>query len=187
MYGKVSYQESYDGKEVISMKLIKPEGKYYDSYIEAMNELKDNNVTTHNIDDSPKEVLFKKLEDSKKGINLPEGWVPCSTYWLVDNDEFIGQLAIRHRLTENLRNYAGHIGYVIRYSKWNKGYGTLMLKLGLKKAKELGIDKVLITCNDDNYGSARVIEKNGGILEDKVKNVIDGKEVISRRYWIELK
>ena len=61
-----------------------------------------------------------------------------------------------------------------------------MLKLGLEKAKQLGLDKVLITCDDDNYGSIGVIENNGGILENKVRNVINNKEVITRRYWIKL-
>lgn len=67
------------------------------------------------------------------------------------------------------------------------GAGTLMLKLALKYAEnELGLEKVLITCDDDNLGSARVIEKNGGVLQDRIQNVIDGKDVIMRRYWIEI-
>ena len=83
-------------------------------------------------------------------------------------------------------NYGGHIGYFIRYSKWNKGYGSKMLSMTLERAKKLGLKKVLITCNDDNFASIKVIEKNGGILENKVTNNINGKELLTRRYWIEL-
>ena len=63
-----------------------------------------------------------------------------------------------------------------------------MLSLALKYAEEeLGLNKVLLTCNDDNIGSYRVIEKNGGVLQDKIKNHINGKEQLSRRYWITIK
>ena len=78
--------------------------------------------------------------------------------------------------------YAGHIGYGVRCSEWNKGYGTLMLKLALEKAKEMGLSKVLLTCDDDNPASAKVMEKNGAVLQDKIENIIDGKKIITRRY-----
>ena len=74
------------------------------------------------------------------------------------------------------------MGYGIRFSEWNKGYGTLMLSLALEKAKNLGIAAVLITCDDDNYASAKVMENNGLALQDKVPNVVDGKAIITRRY-----
>ena len=77
----------------------------------------------------------------------------------------------------------GHIGYGVRFSEWNKGYGTLMLSLALKKAKELKLERVLITCNDDNYASAKVMEKNGFTLADKVNVEEDGIMYLTRRYW----
>lgn len=89
---------------------------------------------------------------------------------------------MRHRLTEALRRYAGHIGYGVRASEQGKGYGTLMLKLALERARELGIKQVLITCDDDNMASARVIEKNGLALQDRIVNEVDGKQVVTRRY-----
>ena len=67
-----------------------------------------------------------------------------------------------------------------------EGYGTLMLSQALPYAKALGIARCLITCDDDNPGSARVMEKNGFTLGDKVPNVIDGQAIITRRYWKEL-
>ncbi len=84
--------------------------------------------------------------------------------------------------------FGGNIGYGINPKYWKQGYGTKMLELGLEKAKDLiKEDKVLITCDDDNIGSSKVIENNSGILENKVKNIIDGEEIFTRRYWINLK
>ena len=93
---------------------------------------------------------------------------------------------IRHYLNENLRQGGGHIGYGIRFSEWKKGYGTLMLRLALEKAKNIGITTALITCDDDNYGSAKVMENNGFVLQDKVPNVVNGKAITTRRYTKEL-
>lgn len=105
----------------------------------------------------------------------------------MDGDKFIGEVSIRHELTDALLRYGGNIGYGIRYSEWNKGIGTTMLSMALKYAKErLGLNRVLITCDDDNIGSARVIEKNRGILQDKIPNTIDGRDIITRRYWIDI-
>ena len=77
----------------------------------------------------------------------------------------------------------GWVGYAVRLGEWNKGYGTLMLAFALPYAKELGITRCLITCDDDNPGSARVMEKNGFVLGDRIPNTIDGQEIITRRYW----
>jgi len=169
------------------MELVKPSEKYYQSYIEAKEEYKQNNVDTYDFYEVPKDELFKKMEDYRTGNNLPEGYVKATYFWLVDNDEFIGEISIRHSLTDSLLRFGGNIGYGIRYSHWNKGIGTIMLSRALVYAKDvLGLNKVLITCNDNNCGSARVIEKNGGILQDKIINTIDGVDRLSRRYWIEL-
>ncbi|MGN1405499.1 MAG: GNAT family N-acetyltransferase, partial [Erysipelotrichaceae bacterium] len=113
-----------------------------------------------------------------------ENRVGAHFYWLVDDerDYFIGEVSIRHRLNESLERYGGHIGYGIRCSEWNKGYGTLLLKYALEKAFELGLDSILITCDDDNIGSYRVMEKNGFKLRDKVENNINGKAILTRRY-----
>ena len=90
---------------------------------------------------------------------------------------------IRHRLNDALARRGGHIGYGVRYSEWNRGYGTQMLTLALEKAKEMRISPVLITCNDDNLASARVMEKNGFVLRDKIIVTNDGKDFLTRRYW----
>ena len=70
---------------------------------------------------------------------------------------------------------------------WKKGYGSKLLSLGIEKAKELGIkDRILVTCDDDNIGSSKVIENNGGILENKVENEDGDETFLTRRYWINI-
>jgi len=167
------------------MELITPSRKYYNSYVDAINEYRNHGVDTYAFMDTEKYDIFEKFENARIGRNLPDNYVAATYFWLVDEDEFIGEISIRHSLTDSLMRFGGNIGYGVRYSKWNNGYGTMMLSMALKYAKEvLGLDKVLITCNDNNFGSARVIEKNGGLLQDKIVNVIGGVERLTRRYWI---
>ncbi len=125
---------------------------------------------------------MKKLTDESEGKNLTDGRVRQSTYWLVDNNEIIGRVAIRHTLTEHLLREGGHIGYDIRPSKRKMGYGKKILSLAILKAKALGIDKILVTCSESNIGSKKIIEANGGILENRV-DVGNGRTA-KLRYWI---
>lgn len=95
------------------------------------------------------------------------GWVPCTTLWYVERSEYLGRLAIRHRLTPWLLERGGHIGYDVRPGARNCGHATNMLADSLPIAKGLGIGDVLVTCDVDNVASRRVIEKNAGRLEDE--------------------
>jgi predicted acetyltransferase len=85
---------------------------------------------------------------------------------------------------EFLRTIGGHIGYGIRPSERNKGYATLLLQEALKKCRELQIEQVLITCDEDNIGSAKVIMNNGGLEEDIF---ITEEGLMKRRFWITVK
>ncbi len=172
------------------MELVRPSTKYKESFIEGIKEFQTDTEKTrfrhvHNINISEVEKDFEayleKLEKQALGIDLPSGYVPATTLWLVDDGEYIGSANIRHILNENLLKMGGNIGYGIKPSKRGKGYGTKILELALSEAKKLGIDRVLVTCDDDNIGSAKIIEKNGGVLENKVEN--EGK--LKRRYWID--
>ena len=96
--------------------------------------------------------------------------------WWVDGDTFLGRLSIRHRLTRRLLDWGGLIGYDVRPTARRRGHATAMLRAALPWALELGIDPALVTCDDDNVGSIRVIEAAGGELED-VRGV-------KRRYWV---
>ena len=121
-----------------------------------------------------------------RGMRLPDGWVPAHTFWLVrDGRTILGVLNLRHRLTPFLEVEGGHIGYSIRPSERNKGYATRMLAMALEEARRLGMKRVLITCDRENVASARVIQKNGGRLENEVPSCQPGRQY-TQRYWINL-
>jgi predicted acetyltransferase len=106
----------------------------------------------------------------------PEGFVPSTTLWWVEGDEYLGRLAIRHRLTPHLLEEGGHIGYDVRTSARRRGHATAMLRAALPVARALGIESALVTCDVTNLGSRRVIETNGGVLEDQRGDKL--------RYWV---
>lgn len=105
-------------------------------------------------------------------------------YWLVAGERFIGRSSLRPHLNKSLEKQGGHIGYAIRASERHKGYGTQLLQLTLLRAKQYGLEKVLVTCPDQNTGSIRIIESNGGVYQDNV--TVKGCPVPERRYWITL-
>ncbi len=110
--------------------------------------------------------------------------VPVSLHWLVVDATFVGELSFRHVLNDYLRLSGGHMGYGIRPSLRGRGFGKRLLALGKEAAARRGLTRLLITCHDDNIASARVIEANGGVLEDIVDDIFGGGPL--RRYWIEL-
>ena len=96
------------------MKLIKPDKKYADSYYRAVEGYKENNIRLYEFFDMPFEKIAKYTDDMEKGQNLPNGWVPATCLWFVDEQEFLGEISIRHELTENLEKLGGHVGYGVR-------------------------------------------------------------------------
>lgn len=173
------------------IRLVLPHIKYKNSYIEATKEFQaENNKRASNYlalnvreltDDFQSYV--NKLHNQIKGLNLPEGFIPSTEYWIINEDDiYLGRLHLRHKLNDRLMKIGGHIGYNIRKSQRRKGYASQALAIGLEKAKELNLDRVLITCNDDNIASIKVIEKHGGKLENKIKN----GDNLKRRYWINI-
>lgn len=113
-----------------------------------------------------------------------DGFVAMTTYWLGASDgRLLGQSRLRHELNDALRIEGGHIGYMIRPGERRRGYGTLILALTLGIARERGFEGVLITCDDDNEASWKIIERNGGRLQGLTPSPRSGKPV--RRYRIE--
>jgi predicted acetyltransferase len=123
------------------------------------------------------------LEDAA-GRSVQPGLVPQTSNWLVEDTAFIGRVSVRHRLNENLMRVGGHIGYEIRPSRRRQGYGTLALRLGLEKAKALGIRRALVTCDATNGPSRSIILANGGKMEDEIE-MGEGKPA-KQRFWIDL-
>ena len=168
--------------------LVKPNLSYSDEIIKYKEEsLKENPLINgsagldrlSSIEDWLEELNKRSCEDT-----VPKGLVPSSTYLGVrEKDNYIvGMIDIRHYLNEYLTQVGGHIGYGVRKTERNKGYAKQMLKLALEKCKELKIKKVLITCDEDNIASEKVILSANAKLED-IRNV-DGEN--KKRFWIDL-
>ena len=131
-------------------------------------------------------AYFRELSYHSKGLNLPEGWVPHTTYWyLSPNEEIVGLSDLRHSLSENLKDLGGHIGFIIRPKFRLQGHATKLLALTLQKAHEIGIERILVTTDLDNVGSRKAIEKNGGYFSGEYMSKIAKK--VKSRYWIDIK
>lgn len=114
----------------------------------------------------------------------PPPYVPQTVFWGVVGHHYVGRIALRHALSERLLVEGGNIGYDVRPSERRKGYATAMLRQVLEEARSLGLERVLITCDEDNIASARTAESAGGVLE-KIAKVADRPGTI-RYYWIAL-
>jgi predicted acetyltransferase len=126
------------------------------------------------------------LAEQERGINLPTPHhAPSTSAFAFVGERLVGRASIRHSLTERLERIGGHVGYVVVPEFRRRGYATEILRQSLAYLRDqLGLTRALVTCDDDNVGSIRTIEKNGGVLE----NVVTGPDLVKpkRRYWIEL-
>lgn len=171
------------------MELIRPTQDYLESFRRACVEYKAHGVTAPYIFDPDeydgwKGNILSDWEAHSRGENLPEGWVPTTTLWLVEGTEYIATGNLRHRLNPKLERWGGHIGYCVRPSRWGMGYGTRLLGLTLARARELGIGPALLTCDDGNISSIQVIERNGGKLQDRLERPDGDRVALTRRYWV---
>jgi predicted acetyltransferase len=168
----------------MSIQLVRPSAFYKNSFLPAAALIKaegNNNFLTIEVRDDNFEAYCNYLIGQEQGIGLTADQVPNTILWLVDGAEFLGRISIRHRLNHFLLHFGGHIGYIIAPMHRKKGYGTLILEMGLKKAAELGINPALVTCDDSNIPSKKIIEKNGGIFEDE--RYLEERKVTKLRYW----
>ncbi len=167
-----------DKKELLEM-VEEIKNDVLEDKFEGFRNIKD--ITPDNFDD-----FLMELEKNKNMKLYKPYLVDQTTFILVDdNNHIYGGTNVRHELNERLLTHGGQIGYLIRPSERKKGYGSLMLKLTLIECNKFGIDKVLLTCREENKGSAKVIENNGGVYEKSMKDTENNK--IYRRYWINIK
>lgn len=166
-----------------------PTMKEKEDWLNYVKETKEDNpaATPGGFNDQTiyEEWLNKKINEHNS-IDLEPGRVPSSFYFLMDGNRILGSTSIRHSIdSEMLRRFGGHIGYNIRPSERRKGYATKMLNLALKKCEELGLEDVMVTCKEENIGSAKTIENNCGILREVV--FVPEENCNFKKYWINVK
>ena len=173
--------------------LSMPSLELFPSYIDARREGlvvgAEKQKTKEEIEEIEKnpEKYIVSLNDQAPGIfTAPNGEtfdrVPYEKRWLCKGKQLIGVISLRYKLNPFLEKVGGHIGYGIRPSMARKGYGTLALNLMMKRAGELGIEKLLVTCGPDNPASEKIIIKNGGIYQDTLENPYNWGPV--KRFWV---
>lgn len=176
----------------MAAQLVHPTAALFDSWAAAVSEFGDGHIdgaglpTPVTPDRATLDAFIEeaiRLADTE--VEPPEGRVHNDLYWIVDEGEVVGFLSFRHALNDYLREVGGHIGYAVRESRRRRGYATAALLLGLDRAREIGLDRVLVSCDDDNEASARTIEKAGGVLQD-VRDQSERGYPLVRRYWITL-
>ena len=143
------------------------------------------NFLHHYEEGMPLARYLEVLARHERGAGLPPNLVPSTFLFAFVDDRIVGRVAIRHSLNAFLERTGGHIGYVVVPEFRRRGYATTILRLALQIARhEIGLERVLITCDVDNVASKRTIERNGGVLEGIIE--APGFEKPLRRYWIDL-
>lgn len=169
------------------MRLVEPCIENKEAYLEMISEwekVEDLQNTSpfplkYKIDNF--ESFLEQLNQDK--INPREGFVPSTTYCLInDNEKIVGLINLRHSLNERLKTMGGHIGYGVRPDERRKGYATKMLELVLLEAKKMGIEKAMVTCYTENIGSNKTILNNGGELYET--SMTEG--TMTNKYWINI-
>ncbi|EYB66835.1 N-acetyltransferase GCN5 [Deinococcus phoenicis] len=172
--------------------LVPPSEQYKASFLDAVREAQATgsglgDTLTWNVEEAEADFgpLLAALCRFEPPAELPAGYVHAEYRWLVEGDTYLGRVSLRHTLNDRLREFGGHIGYEIRPGARGQGHGKRILALALDRARELGLPRVLVTCDVDNLASRGVIEANGGGLEGEFE-VPQYHDKPIRRYWITL-
>ena len=169
--------------------LVRPDVRYRRSFIVAMAEFADEGRTGDHSMVGDDIASFSATWGTGDGfatyvdrLILDESqprkaeFVECTSFFWVEGEEYLGRIAVRHRLNDWLKEVGGHIGYDVRRSARRRGHATAMLRAVLPFCRDLGIEQALVTCDTDNVGSRKVIEHCGGVLEDERQGKL--------RYWV---
>ena len=118
----------------------------------------------------------------ERGIGVPADRVPAAFLAAEADGALVGRVSIRYEFNDFLAAYGGHIGYAVRPAYRRRGFASEILRQALIIIRAHGVDRVLVTCDEDNLGSAKAIERQGGVLED---TRLDPDGIRKRRYWID--
>lgn len=125
-----------------------------------------------------KNNIIPTLLKNSEGLELAEGYVPDTYFFLWDNDKIVGLFKIRHYLNDFLKRGPGHVGYGILPDSRGRGYATEGLKLAIEKCKEIiPENEIYLSVHKDNLVSIKVQEKCGAYI---VGDSADGKEYLTR-------
>lgn len=154
---------------LLMLSLIKPTVKLENSYRGYIRELGDSERYPFTLDFEFDDfsALVVRLNNHSLGKDLPDGWVPHTTFWLIEDGEIVGVSSLRHHMTGRLELIGGHIGFGVRPSAQGRGVAKELLKQTLNQAKHLGMSEVLVICLKENAASASVIKANGGRVESE--------------------
>jgi predicted acetyltransferase len=171
----------------MKIQLVSPTEKCRESFLRGLREFQDEGLPWWfggDVDAAPQDFaafVARTLSDSNRRT---ETRVPATHLWALAEERFVGRISIRHELNDVLRVEGGHIGYDTVPSFRGRGVATEMLRQALPVARALGLTEVLLTCDDTNAASIRVIERSGGSLRET--KALDADRPLKRYYWIAL-
>ena len=170
--------------------MIRPTSEYASQIIEYRQEFLDAGDSMDGTGplrrfENPEEYI-KICAEYEDPTTIPSHLVPATQFFFIrkSDNKLFGMIQIRHRFNDYLEKYAGHIGYSVRPSERRKGYAKEMLRMTLTFCREIGFDKVMITCVDGNIGSDKTILAKGGVYEYTIHEPNENKDL--KRFWITL-
>jgi predicted acetyltransferase len=167
----------------MKIQLVPPAERYRESFLRGLREFQREGLPwwiggdLETVEQDFAAYVEKKLADANRRT---EAVLPKTHLWAVAEDEFVGRISIFHELNDALRVEGGHIGYDTVPSFRGRGVATEMLRQALPIARALGLTEVLLTCDDTNAASIRVIESNGGALRET--RALDTNRPLKRYY-----
>jgi len=173
------------------LEFVLPAERFHRSFLAGYEELHERhkNDWIYLGPDGTEDLIYNRFPEyvaelRRREREAPGHFVRGITYWAVRGDEVLGRIGLRLELNDFLSRIGGHIGYIVRPSARGQGVASAMLKFVLSTPAAHGIGRLLLTCDEDNTASERVILRNGGEYESTVSP--SGRPVGKKRYWIDV-